>query len=172
MAKVRRVTRLKYSERAKLQWQGVVLAVQPQISLTRSFDQRITPYLGYALNVDGGVGQGAHAKHRFCAGTALSGDALPVLDRWLEPSTSTKSASCKSDRLTPQTKCRHRWPSNANANLRRQNEKRDRPLQAKFCAIRRRNFAEPTSPSTGRISEAPLGAWGVGVSLTGHRNEP
>jgi hypothetical protein len=63
--------------------------------LTRSFDQRSHTYLGYALNVRGrvgneardflvGVGQGAHAKHQFCAGTALSGDALPVLDGQLE----------------------------------------------------------------------------------------
>jgi hypothetical protein len=79
----------------KVAWQGVLLSVQPRIRLTRSFDQRSHTYLGYALKVYGrvgteareflvGVGQGAHTKHHFRAGSALSGDALPVPDPRLE----------------------------------------------------------------------------------------
>jgi hypothetical protein len=75
----------------KIPWQGVLLSVQPRIRLTRSFDQRSHTYLGYALKVSGrvgrearefivGVGQGAHTKHHFRAGNAVSGDALPVPD--------------------------------------------------------------------------------------------
>jgi hypothetical protein len=83
------------SEREKIAWQGVLLSVQPRIRLTRSFDQRSHIYLGYALKVRGrvgsegreflvGVGQGAHIKHQFRAGIAVSGDALPVPDARLE----------------------------------------------------------------------------------------
>jgi len=72
-----------------------VVSVQPRIRLTRSFDQRSHTYLGYALKVRGrvgsdareylvGVGQGAHAKHQFHAGIAVSGHALPVPDPRLE----------------------------------------------------------------------------------------
>ena len=79
----------------KIPWQGVLLSVQPRIRLTRSFDQRSHTYLGYALKVSGrvgseareflvGVGQGAHTKHHFRAGNAVSGDALPVADLRLE----------------------------------------------------------------------------------------
>ena len=71
----------------QMTWQGVLLSVQPRIRLTRSFDQRSHTYLGYTLNVRGrvgseareflvGVGQGAHAKHQFRSGTAVSGEAL------------------------------------------------------------------------------------------------
>ena len=73
----------------------MLLSVQPRIRLTRSFDQRSHTYLGYALKVRGrvgseareflvGVGQGAHTKHQFRAGNAVSGDALPVPDPRLE----------------------------------------------------------------------------------------
>jgi hypothetical protein len=79
----------------KIAWQGVLLSVQPRIRLTRSFDQRSHTYLGYALRVRGrvgteareflvGVGQGAHTKHHFRAGNAVSGDALPIPDPRLE----------------------------------------------------------------------------------------
>ena len=40
----------------KTAWQGTLLAVQPRIRLTRSFDQRNHSYLGYALRVQGIVG--------------------------------------------------------------------------------------------------------------------
>ena len=79
----------------KIPWQGVLLSVQPRIRLTRSFDQRSHTYLGYTLKVGGrvgseareflvGVGQGAHTKHHFRAGNAVSGDALRVPDPRLE----------------------------------------------------------------------------------------
>ncbi len=79
----------------QMTWQGALLSVQPRIRLTRSFDQRSHTYLGYTLNVRGrvgseareflvGVGQGAHAKHQFQAGTVVSGVALPVPDPRLE----------------------------------------------------------------------------------------
>jgi hypothetical protein len=69
--------------------------VQPRIRLSRSFDQRSHTYLGYALRVRGsiggevreflvGVGEGAHAKHRFRAGDTVAGVALPVADPRLE----------------------------------------------------------------------------------------
>ncbi len=79
----------------KIPWNGVLISVQPRIRLNRSFDQRSHTYLGYALTVRGsigseareflvGVGEGAHAKHHFRAGDAVSGDGLPVADPRLE----------------------------------------------------------------------------------------
>ena len=89
------MTLSKNGEGKKTPWQGVLLSVQPGIRLTRSFDQRSHTYLGYSLKVRGrvgseareflvAVGRGAHAKHRFQAGAAVSGDALPVPDARLE----------------------------------------------------------------------------------------
>ena len=40
----------------KIAWQGTVIAVQPRIRLTRSFDQRHHSYLGYALRLEGQIG--------------------------------------------------------------------------------------------------------------------
>ena len=79
----------------KIPWRGVLLSVQPRIRLTRSFDQRSHTYLGYSLKVRGrvgsepreflvGVGQGAHTRHHFRIGNAVSGDALPIPDPRLE----------------------------------------------------------------------------------------
>lgn len=59
-------------------WQGTLLAIQPRIRLTRSFDERTHTYLGYALRLDGavgdrrgeflvGIGSGTQAKHRYRA---------------------------------------------------------------------------------------------------------
>ena len=39
----------------KIGWLGTVVAVQPRILLTRSFDQRSHTYLGYVLRVRGTV---------------------------------------------------------------------------------------------------------------------
>ncbi len=39
----------------KISWHGVILAVQPRIRLTRSFDQRSHSYLGYVLHLKGTV---------------------------------------------------------------------------------------------------------------------
>jgi len=89
------VTLSKNSEGKKIVWQGVLLSVQPRIRLTRSFDQRSHTYLGYSLKLRGrvgsecrefrvGVGQGAHTRHHFRTGNAVSGDALPIADPRLE----------------------------------------------------------------------------------------
>ena len=74
---------------SKLTWRGTLVAVQPRIRLMRSFDQRSHSYLGYALRVEGtvgedegeftvGIGKAAQAKHQFRAGDTVSGKALPV----------------------------------------------------------------------------------------------
>jgi hypothetical protein len=83
------------NEVEKVRWSGTLISVQPRIRLSRSFDQRSHTYLGYALRVHGnigneareflvGVGEGAHAKHQFQVGEAVSGSALPVADPRME----------------------------------------------------------------------------------------
>lgn len=68
----------------KLDWQGTLIAIQPRIRLTRSFDERSHSYLGYALRIKGivgddestflvGIGEAAQAKHQFRAGDVLAG---------------------------------------------------------------------------------------------------
>ena len=80
----------------KLTWRGTVTAVQPRIRLTRSFDQRYHSYLGYALRLEGqigdkrgeflvGIGKATQAKHRFRVGDTVSGRSAPVTNRKLEP---------------------------------------------------------------------------------------
>lgn len=79
----------------KLIWQGILIAIQPRIRLTRSFDERSHSYLGYALRIQGtigeeereflvGIGKAAQAKHRFRAGDVLTGHAAPVTDPKME----------------------------------------------------------------------------------------
>ena len=79
----------------RVAWSGVVIAVQPRIRLTRSFDERSHSYLGYLLRVRGtvagadaeflvGVGSGAHAKHQFRIGDSIEGVGLRVADPQLE----------------------------------------------------------------------------------------
>jgi len=79
----------------KTTWQGTLLAVQPRIRLIRSFDQRSHSYLGYALRVQGtvgedereftvGIGKAAHARHKFRAGDVVCGKAVPVADERTE----------------------------------------------------------------------------------------
>jgi hypothetical protein len=79
----------------KLSWQGRLISVQPRIRLTRSFDERSHTYLGYALCVQGtignesreflvGIGRGAHARHQFQAGDIVSGMSEPVVDSRIE----------------------------------------------------------------------------------------
>ena len=71
----------------KLSWQGKLLSVQPRIRLLRSFDERSHSYLGYALRIDGmigeesrefliGIGKAAQAKHQFQAGDVVSGELV------------------------------------------------------------------------------------------------
>jgi len=65
-------------------WRGVVVAVQPRIRLTRSFDERSHSYLGFVLRVHGeldgetrdflvAIGEGAQVKHEFRVGDEVSG---------------------------------------------------------------------------------------------------
>jgi len=68
----------------KQAWRGIVVAVQPRIRLTRSFDERSHSYLGFVLRVHGeldgetrdflvAIGDGAQAKHEFRVGDEVSG---------------------------------------------------------------------------------------------------
>jgi hypothetical protein len=80
---------------AKLDWIGDVLAAQPRIRLTRSFDQRSHTYLGYTLRVRGrladetrtfviALGKAAQAKHEFRVGDRVSGKGELVVDPRVE----------------------------------------------------------------------------------------
>jgi hypothetical protein len=90
----------------KIPWSGRIISVQPRIRLTRSFDQRSHTYLGYALAVEGvigdevgqfsiGVGQAAQQKHQFQVGDEVRGEALPVADARLEPVAFYKTSKLK-----------------------------------------------------------------------------
>ena len=90
----------------KIVWQGTLLAVQPRIRLTRSFDQRSHSYLGYMLRVDGvagdeqreftvGIGKAVHAKHEFRVGDVVSGKAEPAADGRTEPAEFYKASGLK-----------------------------------------------------------------------------
>ena len=90
----------------KLIWQGMVVAVQPRIRLTRSFDERYHTYLGYTLRLQGqiddqdgvflvGIGPAAQAKHQFKVGDIVSGRSIPVEDTRLEIAAYYKTAGLK-----------------------------------------------------------------------------
>ena len=90
----------------KQPWRGRLLAIQPRIRLTRSFDERTHTYMGYALRLDGtiaassgeflvGVGPAAHARHRLRAGDVLSGESAPVADPQIEAVEFYKTAMLK-----------------------------------------------------------------------------
>lgn len=79
----------------KLPWQGIVIAVQPRIRLSRSFDQRYHSYLGYTLRLQGqigdedgeflvGIGEVAQAKHQFQVGDKVSGQSEPIANPKLD----------------------------------------------------------------------------------------
>lgn len=81
---------------SKVPWHGTLVAVQPRIRLTRSFDQRSHSYLGYVLRVRGelggevgdfvvAVGKAAQEKHQFRVGDEVSGEGIRVEDANLEP---------------------------------------------------------------------------------------
>ena len=93
----------------KLAWSGRLVAVQPRIRLTRSFDERHHSYHGYVLRVDGmcgnktreflvAVGKGAHEKHRFRSGMDLSGLSVPVDDPRLEVAGLYKTSRIRIDK--------------------------------------------------------------------------
>jgi hypothetical protein len=80
----------------KLSFKGKIVSIQPRILLTRSFDERFHNYLGYAIFLDGrigeherdfsvGLGKVTQAKRDLRAGDLISGQCLPVPDRDIEP---------------------------------------------------------------------------------------
>lgn len=90
-----KINMVKENQYGKIIFQGMLIAVQPRIRLLRSFDERSHNYLGYALRVNGvigneereftvGIGKGAQEKHEFRAGDVVSGESLPVQDKSLE----------------------------------------------------------------------------------------
>jgi hypothetical protein len=93
----------------KVAWSGHLVAVQPRIRLTRSFDERHHSYHGYVLRVEGtfgdetgeflvAVGKGAHEKHRFRAGMYLGGLSVPVDDPRLEVAGFYKTSQIRIDK--------------------------------------------------------------------------
>lgn len=93
----------------KVAWSGRLVAVQPRIRLTRSFDERHHSYQGYVLRVDGtfggetgellvAVGKGAHEKHQFRAGMDLSGLSVPIDDPRIEVAGFYKTSRIRIDK--------------------------------------------------------------------------
>jgi hypothetical protein len=90
----------------KLEWRGDVLAVQPRIRLTRSYDERSHSYLGYVLRLRGtlgddaqefrvAIGNGAQNRHGFRAGDRVEGKGEPVADTRLETAEIYKASGLK-----------------------------------------------------------------------------
>jgi len=83
----------------KLPFRGAVISIQPRIRIHRSFDEMGHQYLGYALHLQGwvgdteeerfsiGIGKAAQGKHQFKIRDVISGQCLPVTEekRMLEP---------------------------------------------------------------------------------------
>jgi hypothetical protein len=80
----------------KIIWHGTLIAIQARIKLMRSFDERSHSYLGYNLFLHGqignekrdfsvAIGDGTQEKFQFRSGDEVSGEALPVADKKLEP---------------------------------------------------------------------------------------
>jgi hypothetical protein len=75
----------------KVHWSGRIIAVQPRIRLTRSFDERYHSYQGFVLLMDGvcggsagefvvAIGKAAQEKHGFRTGMEVRGEAVAVED--------------------------------------------------------------------------------------------
>jgi hypothetical protein len=90
----------------KLEWEGLVISIQPRIRLARSFDERSHSYLGYSLKIDGsvdgdrkefwiGIGKAAQLKHDFQVGVQVKGKALPIADSRVETVDLYKASSLK-----------------------------------------------------------------------------
>ena len=90
----------------KVLWAGRIMAVQPRIRLTRSFDEQYHSYLGYVLTIDGtcgdergefkiAVGKSAHEKRQFHAGMEASGFTVMVPDPRLETAQFYKTSGIK-----------------------------------------------------------------------------
>ena len=101
----------KRTDSNKVNWSGCLIAVQPRIRLTRSFDERYHSYLGYVLRINGtigdktseflvAVGKGAHEKHHFQAGMELSGQSFPVNDPRLETAEYYKTSRLKIEKTS------------------------------------------------------------------------
>ena len=91
---------------SKVNWSGIIVAVQPRIRLTRSFDQRYHTYLGYALRIWGqladeegefliGIGKAAQGKHQFSVGDRASGRSAPIANPNSETVDYYKTAALK-----------------------------------------------------------------------------
>lgn len=94
------------SRAKKLEWSGYVVAVQPRIRLTRSFDERFHSYLGYVLLVEGScdgqsgrfliaVGSAARERYGIQAGMELSGCSAGVEDSRKETAALYKTSGLK-----------------------------------------------------------------------------
>jgi hypothetical protein len=94
----------------KVPWSGAVLAAQPWIELTRSYDERYCKYAGFALRLrgqwDGGAGEflvrmdkATHRRHQFHTGQELSGRSIVYYDQGLETSVLFKTTAVRV--LTP-----------------------------------------------------------------------
>jgi len=90
----------------KVAWRGTLLAVQPRIRPTRSFDERSHSYLGYVLFLRGtvagegrefsvGIGKSAQAKHAFRAGDEVAGEAMAVANPEMESAEFYKASALK-----------------------------------------------------------------------------
>ena len=88
----------------KTDWQGTLISIQPRIRLLRSFDQRSHSYLGYALRIQGtigdddreftvGIGKAAQVKHQFRAAMLSAERPSPSLMIAWNPSNSTRPAA-------------------------------------------------------------------------------
>ena len=99
------------ADNKKVKWSGRLVAVQPRIRLSRSFDERYHSYHGYVLSISGtcgdktgefliAVGKGAHEKHQFHAGMELSGQSFPVYDPRLETAEYYKTSNIKIEKIS------------------------------------------------------------------------
>ena len=99
------------TNQSKIAWSGRIIAVQPRIRLSRSFDERYHSYQGYVLHIDGvygdkkgefliAVGKGAHEKNQFHVGMELSGQSVPVNDQRLETARFYKTSRIKIESIT------------------------------------------------------------------------
>jgi len=95
----------------KNEWSGCLIAIQPRIRLSRSFDERYHSYQGYVLRINGAcenktgeflvaVGKVAHEKHQFQAGMELSGQSFPVNDPQLEAAKYYKTSRIKIEKIS------------------------------------------------------------------------
>ncbi len=87
----------------KLDWQGVLIGIQPRIRFLRSFSERHHSYLGYSLRLRGtigstegeflvGIGKVAQAKQAFKIGDTIQGSSEPVADSRVEAVSYYKTA--------------------------------------------------------------------------------